>query len=149
MKDGYNNATFNTTLSGGDTVTLSAALEPLNINAMYFSGFESGEDQGFSNTLLGVSAYAVADTFFSASGDTVLPASGTTMLVFPDSGGYSNNEVVWWESDSVFDIAGAMGGLYFDLDVNIDTEADYDFFYFCLVLDDGSAWYDIDRKSVV
>ncbi len=87
MKDGYNNATFNTTLSGGDTVTLSAALEPLNINAMYFSGFESGEDQGFSNTLLGVSSYAVADTFFSASGDTVLPASGTTMLVFPDSGG--------------------------------------------------------------
>ncbi|SVA52879.1 uncharacterized protein METZ01_LOCUS105733, partial [marine metagenome] len=145
MKDGYNNATFNTTLSGGDTVTLSAALEPLNINAMYFSGFESGEDQGFSNTLLGVSSYAVADTFFSASGDTVLPASGTTMLVFPDSGGYSNNEVVWWESDSVFDIAGAMGGLYFDLDVNIDTEADYDFFYFCLVLDDGSAWYDIDN----
>ena len=145
MKDGYNNATFNTTLSGGDTVTLSAALEPLIINAMYFSGFESGEDQGFSNTLLGVSAYAVADTFFSASGDTVLPASGTTMLVFPDSGGYSNNEVVWWESDSVFDIAGAMGGLYFDLDVNIDTEADYDFFYLCLVLDDGSAWYDIDN----
>ena len=62
MKDGYNNATFNTTLSGGDTVTLSAALEPLNINAMYFSGFESGEDQGFSNILLGVSSYCLLYT---------------------------------------------------------------------------------------
>ena len=145
MKEGYNNATFSITLSEGDTTTLNVALEPLGINDMYFSGFESGEDQGFSNTLLGVSAYAVADTFFSAVGDTILPASGTTMLVFPDSGGYSNNEVVWWESDSVFDIAGARGGLYFDLDVNIDTEIDYDFFYFCLVLEDGSAWYDTDN----
>ncbi|SVC20841.1 uncharacterized protein METZ01_LOCUS273695, partial [marine metagenome] len=117
-KEGYNNATFTVTLSEGDTAILNVALEPLDINDMYFSGFESGEDQGFSNTLLGVSAYVVADTFFSASGDTILPASGTTMLFFPDSGGYSNNEVVWWESDSIFDIAGAMGGLYFDLDVN-------------------------------
>jgi len=145
MKEGYNNAIFTVTLSEGDTATLNVALEPLDINDMYFTGFESGEDQGFSNTLLGVSAYAVADTFFNASGDTILPASGTAMLFFPDSGGYSNNEVVWWESDSIFDIAAAMGGLYLDLDANIDTEVDFDIFYFCLVLDDGSAWYDTDN----
>ena len=51
-KEGYNNAAFNITLTEGDTVTLNAALEPLGINDMYFTGFESGDDLGFSNTLL-------------------------------------------------------------------------------------------------
>ena len=148
MKDGYNNATFNTTLSGGDTVTLNAALEPLSINAMYLSGFESGEDQGISNAIVGTNNYAVADTHITASGDTVLPASGVAMLVFPDSGGYANNDYVWWVADSAFDITSSTGGLYFDLDMNIDTEGDYDFFYFCLMLDDGTAWYDSDNGFV-
>jgi len=148
MKEGYNNATFTITLSAGDTVTLNAALEPLGINDMYFSGFESGEDQGASNATVGTNNYAVADTFFSVSGDTVLPASGVAMLVFPDSGGYANNDYIWWVADSTFDITSSNGGLYFDLDMNIDTEGDYDFFYFCLMLDDGTAWYDGDNGFV-
>ncbi|SVB49145.1 uncharacterized protein METZ01_LOCUS201999, partial [marine metagenome] len=148
MKEGYNNATFNITLSEGDTVALNAALAPLGINDMYFSGFESGEDQGSSNTLSGATAYAVTNTFVNAGGDTILPASGTAMLVFPDSGGYANNDYVWWTADSTFDIGGLMGGLYMDLDINIDTEADYDFFYFCLLLDNGTAWYDNENGFV-
>ena len=56
MKEGYNNASFSTTLSGGDTITLNVALEPFGIDAMYFSGFERGEDQGSSNAITGATA---------------------------------------------------------------------------------------------
>ena len=145
IKEGYNNANFNTMLSEGDTITLNAALEPIDINNIYSLGFESGEDQGVSNVLVGTNNFAVVDTHITASGDTVLPSSGIAMLVFPDSGGYENNDHVKWVADSSLNIAGAVGGLYLDLDVNIDTEDGNDFFYFCLVLDDGSAWYNDDN----
>ena len=60
----------------------------------------------------GTNNYAVADTHITASGDTVLPASGVAMLVFPDSGGYANNDYIGWEAGSTFDITSPTGGLY-------------------------------------
>ena len=52
------------------------------------------------------------------------------MLVFPDSGSYDNNDMVFWVSDSTLDLTGASGRLTFSVDVNVDTEEGYDFFYF-------------------
>ena len=82
--------------------------------------------------------------FVLDSGDTVLPESGSSMLIFPDSGSYENNDMVFWVSDSTLDLTNASGRLTFSVDVNIDTEEGYDFFYLCLRLDDGIAWYTSD-----
>jgi len=145
FKEGYNGAVFGSELLVGDTVTLNAALEPLNLHSLYLSGFESGDDQGSSDAVIGTNSFAVLDTFITVAGDTILPASGLAMLAFPDSGGYADNDYIWWTADSTFEITGSTGGLYFNLDMNIDTEDGYDFFYFCLLLDNGTAWYDSDN----
>ena len=141
MKEGYNSASFSAMLFDGDTVTINAALDPLALFGVYSSGFENGEDQGTSNVTTGISNFAVTDRHTTAGGDTVNPVSGMSMLVFPDSGGYANNDYVMWVADSSFDIEDAIGGLYLDLDVHIDTEAGFDFFYICLILGDGIARY--------
>ena len=135
MKEGYNSASFSAMLFDGDTVTINAALEPLALFSVYSSGFESGEDQGTSNITTGISNFAVTDRHTTAGGDTVNPVSGMSMLVFPDSGGYANNDYVMWVADSSFDIEDAIGSLHLELDVHIDTEAGFDFFYICLILD--------------
>ena len=88
--------------------------------------------------------FAVSNIFVTVDLDTVLPESGSSMLVFPDSGVYDNSDMVFWVSDSTFDLSEASGRLTFSLDVNVDTEEGYDFFYFCLRLDDGVAWYTSD-----
>ena len=144
MKEGYNSASFSAMLFDGDTVTINAALEPLALYGVYSSGFENGEDQGVSNAITGTNNFAVTDRHVTAGGDTVNPVSGMSMLVFPDSGGYANNDYVRWVADSSFDIDEAVGGLYFDLDINIDTEAGFDFFYICLILGDGVAQYNVN-----
>ena len=140
-KEGYNSASFSAMLFDGDTVTINAALDPLALIGVYSSGFESGEDQGVSNATTGISNFAVTDRHTTAGGDTVNPVSGMSMLVFPDSGGYANNDYVMWVADSSFDIEDAIGSLSLELDVHIDTEAGFDFFYICLILDDGIARY--------
>ena len=109
MKEGYNSASFSAMLFDGDTVTINAALDPLALFGVYSSGFENGEDQGTSNVTTGISNFAVTDRHTTAGGDTVNPVSGMSMLVFPDSGGYANNDYVMWVADSSFDIEDAVG----------------------------------------
>ena len=103
-KEGYNGASFSAMLFDGDTVTINAALEPLALYGVYSSGFESGEDQGVSNAITGTSNFAVTGRHVTAGGDTVNPVSGMSMLVFPESGGYANNDYVRWVADSSFEI---------------------------------------------
>ena len=140
-KEGYHNALFNVNLVDNDTVNLNAALQPLDINSLYSSGFENGDDNGLSEVNVGTNAFAVSNMFVTVDEDTILPKSGSSMLMFPDSASYENNDMVFWVSDSTFDLTGASGRLTFSVDVNIDTEEGFDFFYFCLRLDDGIAWY--------
>ena len=143
-KEGYHNATLNVDLLEGDTVNLNVALQPLNTNSLYASGFEAGQDSGSSEVTVGSNAFAVSNMFVTESGDTVLPKSGSSMLVFPDSAFYENNDMVFWVSDSTFDLTNVSGRMTLSLDVNIDTEEGFDFFYLCLRLDDGIAWYTSD-----
>ena len=143
-KEGYHNALFNVNLLENDTVALDVALQPLDVNGLYSSGFESTDDGGSSEVSAGSNVFAVSNIFVTVDLDTVLPESGSSMLVFPDSGAYDNSDMVFWVSDSTFDLSGASGRLTFSLDVNVDTEEGYDFFYFCLRLDDGVAWYTSD-----
>ena len=143
-KEGYHNAVFNINLVDEDTVDLNVALQPLDVNSLYLSGFEAGQDSGSSEVNAGSNMFAVSNMFVLDSGDTVLPESGSSMLIFPDSGSYDNNDMVFWVSDSTLDLTGASGRLTFSVDVNVDTEEGYDFFYFCLRLDDGIAWYTSD-----
>ena len=143
-KEDFHNAIFNINLVEDDTVTLNVALQPLDINSLYSSGFEAGQDSGSSEVSVGSNVFAVSNMFVLDSGDTVLPESGSSMLIFPDSGSYENNDMVFWVSDSTLDLTNASGRLTFSVDVNIDTEEGYDFFYLCLRLDDGIAWYTSD-----
>ena len=143
-KEGYHNAFFNVNLLENDTVTLDVTLQSLDVNGLYSSGFEATEDSGSSEVTTGTNAFGVSSLFVTTDQDTVLPKSGSAMLVFPDSGAYENNDMVFWVSDSTFDLTAASGRLTFSLDVNIDTEEGFDFFYFCLRLDDGIAWYTAD-----
>ena len=143
-KEDFHNAIFNINLVEDDTVTLNVALQPLDVNSLYSSGFEAGQDSGSSEVSVGSNVFAVSNMFVLDSGDTVLPESGSSMLIFPDSGSYENNDMVFWVSDSTLDLTNASGRLTFSVDVNIDTEEGYDFFYLCLRLDDGIAWYTSD-----
>ena len=143
-KEGYHNALFNVNLLENDTVALDVALQPLDVNGLYSSGFENTDDGGSSEVSAGSNVFAVSNIFVTVDLDTVLPESGSSMLVFPDSGAYDNSDMVFWVSDSTFDLSEASGRLTFSLDVNVDTEEGYDFFYFCLRLDDGVAWYTSD-----
>ena len=143
-KEGYHNALFNVNLLDNDTVSLDVTLQALDVNGLYSSGFEGTEDGGSSEVTSGTSVFAVSNLFVTTDEDTILPEAGSSMLIFPDSAAYENNDVVFWVSDSTFDLTGASGRLTFSLDVNIDTEEGYDFFYFCLRLDDGIAWYTSD-----
>ena len=143
-KEGYHNALFNVNVLENDTVVLDVALQALDVNGLYSSGFEGTEDAGSSEVTAGTNVFAVSNLFVTADEDTVLPKTGSSMLVFPDSAAYENNDMVFWVSDSTFDLTEASGRLTFSLDVNIDTEEGFDFFYFCLRLDDGIAWYTSD-----
>ena len=117
-------------LVDNDTVNLNTSLQPLDINSLYFSGFENGEDNGLSEVNVGTNAFAVSNMFVTVDEDTILPKSGSSMLMFPDSASYENNDMVFWVSDSTFDLTEASGRLTFSVDVNIDTEEGFDFFYF-------------------
>ena len=99
-KEDFHNAIFNINLVEDDTVALNVALQPLDVNSLYSSGFETGQDSGSSEVSVGSNVFAVSNMFVLDSGDTVLPESGSSMLIFPDSGSYENNDMVFWVSDS-------------------------------------------------
>ena len=109
-KEGYHNALFNVNLLENDTVALDVALQPLDVNGLYSSGFENTDDGGSSEVSAGSNVFAVSNIFVTVDLDTVLPESGSSMLVFPDSGAYDNSDMVFWVSDSTFDLSEASEG---------------------------------------
>ena len=76
-----------------------------------------------------------------------MPADGSGMLVYPTGSDnlYNNNDVVQWVSDSSYDISG-YGGVYMTLDVNHDTESNYDYFYVGLMLEDSTVHWETDDR---
>ena len=98
-KDGYNDASFYVEVALGDSIVQNVALAPETLSDLYATGFEVGEDAGTSTVSTGSHIFAVVDSFYAisiydhGSGTTYLdtnwvePATGSGMLVFPDSSG--------------------------------------------------------------
>ena len=146
MAEGYNEAFFMVNLMEGDTLVRDVSMAPLDIIDMASIGFEAGGDLGSSDTSSG-NYFAVVDTFVNADGDTVMPSDGSGMLVYPAGSDnlYNNNDVVQWVSDSSYDISG-YGGVYMTLDVNHDTESNFDYFYVGLMLEDSTVHWETDDR---
>ena len=145
-KDGYNDAVFYVEAAEGDSVVQNAMLVPEVVEAMYTTGFEAGDDVGYTSVTSGYD-FAVLDTMFNADGDTILADAGVYMLAYPDTAGvnYNNNDLVFWISDSVVDIS-STASLQMTLDANYDTESGWDYFYVGLLLDDGYIYYGIGQE---
>ncbi|MBT92753.1 MAG: hypothetical protein CMA61_02985 [Euryarchaeota archaeon] len=147
MAEGYNESFFMVNLMEGDTLVRDVSMAPLDIIGMAGIDFEAGGDLGSSDTSSYGNYFAVVDTFVNADGDTVMPADGSGMLAYPAGADnlYDNNDMVQWVSDSSYDISG-YGGVYMTLDVNHDTESNYDYFYVGLMFEDSTVHWDINDR---
>ena len=155
-KDGYNSAGFYVEVAEGDSIEQDMALAP-EVLTDYSTGFEAGDDQGWSMVVYGGGDFAVvADSFMAvytyADDDTmyyvdtswVYSPDSSAMLVYPDSGyGYVNDAWTYWMADSAIDISEYSGGsyLYLSIDANYATEGGYDVFIVGLVGDDGISYW--------
>jgi len=155
-KDGYNDASFYVEVAEGDSIEQDIALAP-EVLTDYSTGFEAGDDQGWSMVVYGGGDFAVvADSFMAvytyADDDTmyyvdtswVYSPDSSAMLVYPDSGyGYVNDAWTYWMADSAIDISEYSGGsyLYLSVDANYATEDGYDVFIVGLVGDDGISYW--------
>ncbi|HIC38701.1 MAG TPA: hypothetical protein EYO79_04425, partial [Candidatus Marinimicrobia bacterium] len=155
-KDGYNDAGFYVEVAEGDSIEQDMALAP-EVLTDYSTGFEAGDDQGWSMVVYGGGDFAVvADSFMAvytyADDDTmyyvdtswVYSPDSSAMLVYPDSGyGYENDAWTYWVADSAIDISEYSGGsyLYLSIDANYATEDGYDVFIVGLVGDDGISYW--------
>ena len=147
MLEGYNEAFFMVNLMEGDTLVQDVSMAPLDVISMAGIDFEAGGDLGSSDTSSYGNYFAVVDTFVNADGDTVMPADGSGMLAYPAGADnlYDNNDVVQWVSDSSYDISGH-GGVYMTLDVNHDTESNFDYFYVGLMFEDSTVHWEVDDR---
>jgi len=125
-KNGYLNATFTIAISDVDTLSLSAALVPENLLAetVYETGFESGDDMGWTYTG-GTNPFEVSGGF-TFDTLTVAPATGDSMIVCSPAG-YADNEFSWWMNltDSNMDLS-TYAAAEVTLKMNYWTEAGYD-----------------------
>lgn len=148
----YIDAVFTINLQENGTATINAALVPLSSisSGVYATGFETGEDEGWTYTG-GTVPFAISSgfTFIDSSGTTydtinVNPASGSYMMAV---NGYLNGEFSWWMNltDSDMDLS-SFSSAELKLQMNYMTESGWDFVILLATMPDiyGGNYYYLD-----
>jgi hypothetical protein len=129
--DGYQPAFFAILVNAGETTVQDAALIPATLDVIYYSGFEPGDDMGWTFTG-GTNPFEATNGFmYTGGGDTVYvdPVQGETfMACTPNPLGYDNDEFSWWMNltDTQMDLTG-YASAHLTLRMYYMTEENWDF----------------------
>ena len=151
-KEGYNDESFWVEVAEGDTIEQDMAMDPESL-IDYYTGFETGDDQGSSVIDSGSTAFVVVDSFYAIhmheDDDTlyytdstwIFPYDSSKMVVYPDSGaGYEHNVFTSWQAGETVDVSDyhSTGSyLYLSFNTMYDTEDGFDLFLAGVIGDDS------------
>ena len=143
---GFHAAGFGISIVADDTIEQNITLVPdtMTQSLIYYTGFETTDDSGSVGAFAGTNSFAIVDTFISAT-DTIVPVEGNQMLTFPepDSLTYADSDYAYWMAGSAIGLATRdEGSLKFQVDVFVDTEGGWDFFYLAVLLDNNYFYLD-------
>lgn len=132
--DGYLDSYFALEIDIGDTLSQDVLLvsESSAGQEVYSTGFESGDDMGWTytggtNPFELSAGFTLYEDYYYPDTMTVAPFAGDSMMVCSPTG-YANSEFSWWMNltDANVDLSG-YSSAELTLQMNYATEADYDF----------------------
>ena len=148
---GYLDSYFTLEIEVGDSLEQNVVLvsaESATAEEVYSTGFESGNDMGWTYTG-GANPFELSAGFtFSEGSDTatVTPFNGDSMMVCSPSG-YANGEFSWWMNLTAtdMDLSGYIGA-ELTLQMNYWTEAGYDVVYLLATMPElyGGSYFYLD-----
>ena len=156
--DGYLDSYYTLEIDIGDTLSQNVLLvsESSASQEVYSTGFESGDDMGWTYTggtnpfelSAGFTFYEDYYYYYYYEDDTmtVAPFAGDSMMVCSPTG-YANSEFSWWMNltDANMDLSGYTNA-EITLQMNYATEAGYDFIYLLATWPEvyGGTYYYLD-----